>query len=218
MRISIRKTALIGFAAAFLTSACNNVPDHYKGAISLPKNEVEVANFSHQINFNGEDGGMSAADKAALDNFLNAQGARYGDQLVLDFAAGDGAWKTKMEAVNNFLKTRGFWAKFASSSGAVSNPGTAALVINRYTVITPDCKALSEESFVPTEMWLNKTFGCVTAHNLGMMVANPQDLIEGRPDTNADTFGAVRAIQLYRNKISTTLNTGTFSSLLGSLF
>jgi len=218
MKNSIRKTALIGIAAALLGSACSNVPEHYKGAISLPKNEVEVANFSHQINFSGEDGGLSAADKAAMENFLNAQGVRYGDQLVLDFATGDGAWEAKMEAVNNFLKTRGFWVKYAGSTGAVSNSGAAALVINRYSVISPDCKALAEEAFVPTEMWLNKTFGCVTTHNLGVMVANPQDLIEGRPDTVADTFGAVRAVQLYRSKISTTANTGIFSSLLGGLF
>ncbi|MCH8171856.1 MAG: hypothetical protein IIA70_00905 [Proteobacteria bacterium] len=218
MKKSVRKTVLIGILAAFMGSACSNVPQYYKGAISLPKNEVEVANFSHQINFSGEAGALSGADLAAIDNFLNAEGVGYGDQLVLDFAAGDGAWQAKMTAVNNFLKTRGLWVKFASQTGSVSDPGSAALVVNRYSVITPDCAALSRESFVPTEMWVNKTFGCVTAHNLGVMVANPQDLIEGLPDTIADTRGAVRALELYRENIGSAGNLGSFGSLLSGLF
>ncbi len=218
MKISVRKTVLIGILAALMGSACSNVPKHYKGAISLPKNEVEVANFSHQINFSGEAGSLSGADMAAMDNFLNAQGVGYGDQLVLDFASGDGAWQAKMAAVNNFLKTRGLWVKFASQTGSVSNPGSAALVVNRYSVITPDCAALSKEAFVPTEMWVNKTFGCVTAHNLGVMVANPQDWIEGQPDTIADTYGAVRALELYRENIGSVIELGSFRSMLSGLF
>jgi type IV pilus biogenesis protein CpaD/CtpE len=67
-------------------------------------------------------------------------------------------------------------------------------------------------------MWVNKTFGCVTAHNLGIMVANPQDLIEGQPDTIADTYGAVRALQLYRTNFSSLGNLGSFGSLVSSLF
>ena len=67
-------------------------------------------------------------------------------------------------------------------------------------------------------MWVNKTFGCVTAHNLGVMVANPQDLIEGLPDTIADTHGAVRALELYRENIGSAGNLGSFGSLLSGLF
>ena len=197
------KFTLAAVMVALLGSACaSDRPTTYKGALELPKNEVEVTNFSHSVNFADGSATLSDAEKAGLDNFVYSQGLGYGDQLVLDFASGDTAWGEKMAAVNNFLKTRGFWVKYATQSGSNSDVNSAALVVNRYSVITPDCVALGEESFVPGELWNNKTFGCVNAHNLGLMVANPQDLIEGQPDTLPATWSAVRAMQMYRSRHS----------------
>lgn len=196
------KTILAAAMVGLLGTACATQPTTYKGAIELPKNEVEVTNFSHGVNFSEGSSVLSDAEKAGLDNFIYSQGLGYGDQLVLDFATGDTAWGAKMVAVNNFLKTRGLWVKFATQSGSSSDVNAAVLVVNRYSAITPDCKALAEESFVPGELWTNKTFGCTTAQNLGLMVANAQDLIEGQPDTLPATWGAVRALQIYRSRYS----------------
>lgn len=198
------KTILAAVMVALLGSACaSDRPTNYKGALDYyPKNEVEVTDFSHAVSFADGSATLSDAEKAGLDNFVYSQGLGYGDQLVLDFATGDTAWGEKMAAVNNFLKTRGFWVKYATQSGSISDVNSAALVVTRYSVITPDCVALAKESFVPGELWENKTFGCVTAHNLGLMVANPQDLIEGQPDTLPATWSAVRAMQIYRSRHS----------------
>ena len=196
-------TAAVGIIAALVVSACNGsrMTEVYKGAIDLPKNQVEVISFTHVVDFSGDSSSLTKSEMTGIDNYLYNQGVGYGDQLSLDFATGDGAWQTKLATVNNFLKTRGYWVKYATQSGSITDPGLAALVVNRYSVVTPDCQALAEESFVPTELWTNKTFGCITTHNLGVMVANPQDLIEGQPDTLPVTYAAVRAIQLYRGRI-----------------
>lgn len=201
---NVRTTILTAVMVALLGTACaSDRPTTYKGALDYyPKNEVEVTDFSHAVSFADGSAILSDAEKAGLDNFVYSQGLGYGDQLVLDFATGDTAWGEKMTAVNNFLKTRGFWVKYATQSGSISDVNSAALVVTRYSVITPDCVALAKESFVPGELWENKTFGCVTAHNLGLMVANPQDLIEGQPDTLPETWGAVRALQIYRSRYS----------------
>ena len=206
MKNTRTKTVLTTVMVALLGTACaSKMPESYKGALDQPQNEVEVTNFNHALSFADGGSSLSAAEKTGLDNFIYSQGLGYGDQLVLDFASGDSAWGDKMAAVNDFLKTRGLWVKYATQSGSNSDVNSAALVVNRYSAITPDCVALAQESFTPTELWTNKTFGCVNAHNLGLMVANAQDLIQGQPDTLPATYGAVRAMQIYRGRYSLSL-------------
>lgn len=204
MKNTRTKTIFALAVVGLLGTACSTMPESYKSTgMPVHKNQVDVISFTHGVNFSEGSSALSDAEKTGLDNFIYSQGLGYGDQLVLDFATGDTAWGAKMSAVNNFLKTRGFWVKYATQSGSSSNVNAAVLMVNRYSVTPPDCQAISEESFVPGEMWVNKTFGCTTALNLGLMVANPQDLIEGQPDTLPTAWGAVRALQIYRSRYST---------------
>lgn len=197
---SVSLAALAALAVLALGGCSSSVkPQTYKGALTFPKNEVEMTTTSHTIDF-GMGGSLSDQEKMELEDFLASQGLQYGDQLVLDFAKNDAGWAMKLESVSSFLKTRGYWVKFASQSGAVNNTAQARLNINKYSVIQPDCQALANTTFKPGEMDKNLTFGCITAYNLGAMIANPQDLIEGQPDAGPSTYRSVRALQLYRGR------------------
>lgn len=207
--------------AAFLGSACSTQKvEQYQLAFENPhKNEVEIQDFRHVVSFGPSAEMLSEGEKQALDYFLYSENIGYGDALYVDVNGNDPAWNTKMDAINNFLKTRGLWAKQAIQTGDVSDASTAALVVNRYTVIPPDCKALSEKAFVVSTDAKVPLHGCITAHNLGVMVANPADLIEGQPDTLPEAYGAVKAILLYReNYASPEKTVSAQQSLIEALF
>lgn len=202
MKAFNKKTIILGLGFALLGSACESLPEVYTGAIELPQPVASVASTSsHQINFGNQSGVLSAQEKSSLNQFIYQAQVSYGDELYFDFAPDDeNAW-TKKAALDDYLKTIGVWVDGVSQTGNVTNKSTALFVVTRYSVSSPDCKALSQESFVPTELETNKIFGCITAHNLGAHVANPRDLMTGQADTPPVAHASVRAIQLYRAKI-----------------
>lgn len=209
MNISCKKTLILGLGFALFGAACQNVPEVYKGAMEIPHPEVvQTSSVNHAISFSEGSSGLSQEEKAALENFLYAQGVQYGDELILEFAQTDRNWMAKMDSITGFLKTRGVWIDYAGQTAEISNPATASLIVNRYSATTPDCLALSRESFVPTELEKDKIFGCVTAHNLAAMVAKPQHLREGAPDSLPYTYASVRALQLFRARTGRTYLTG----------
>lgn len=221
MKIMKTKATYVVLLAAFLGSACSAQKyEQFQPAFETPhENKVEVSDFNHVVSFNGSSEFMSEDEKVALDYFLYSEGVGYGDILYVDVYGDDPAWGTKMGTINNFLKTRGLWAKQALQTGKVSDSSTAALVVRRYSVISPDCKAISEKAFVVSTDFKFPLHGCITAHNLGVMVANPADLMEGQPDALPEPFGAVRAIQLYREYYGGREEDDSASeSLLSSLF
>lgn len=213
MKTFSKKTIILSLGFALLGSACESVPEFYKGAIELPKPVASVASTSsHQINFGNQSAVLSAEEKSALNQFIYRSQISYGDELYFDFAPGDeNAW-TKKAALDNYLKTIGVWVDGVTQTGNVTNNSTAMFVVTRYSVSSPDCKALSRESFVPTELETNKIFGCITAHNLGAHVANPRDLITGQADTIPVAYASTRAIILYRAKFGVPVEATSVSS------
>ena len=214
------KAAVAIVLAAFVGSACSQKVEQFKPAFSAPyENEVTAQEYSHFVSFNGSSESLSQDEKDALDYFLYTEGVGYGDILMVDVFADDPAWGAKMDAINDFLKTRGFWAKQAIQTGAVSDSSAAALVVTRYSVTPLDCLEVSKQAFVVNSDQKVPLYGCITAYNLGAQVASPRDLIEGQPDALAEPYGAVRAIQLYRENYGGTEDSSTAGdSLIEALF
>lgn len=212
-------TFAVGLGFAFLGAACENIPEYYKGASEIPRPVVSVdSTVAHEIQFS--EGEMDDAARDALQRFVYEQGIRYGDELSFDFAPGDTNVWGKKAVLDNYLKTIGIWVDGVTQSGNNRDPSSVVFVVTRYKATTPDCYALSREAFVPTEMETNKVFGCITAHNLGVHVANKKDLMEGRPDTLGVTTASVRAIQLYRARfglpiVATASSSGSSSGSSG---
>jgi pilus biogenesis lipoprotein CpaD len=54
------------------------------------------------------------------------------------------------------------------------------IIIERYMVIPPSCADFSVKMGDAQQAYSSSNFGCAYEANLGMMVANPRDLIRGR--------------------------------------
>jgi len=198
----MRFFTLLLLAGGLTLGGCAHLPQKNMAPERLPENTVEVANFSHLIRFSGPAGTLSEADQAAIDAFLYSQNVSYGDELVLDFNPADSGWQTKMAAVNAHLKTKGLWVWNASATGSVADAASASFEVNRYSVTVPDCFAKSREPYPKGQTFRWPAFGCTNVQNLGVMVASPQDLVQGKPDAGPLAHFATRAIQLYRSRFA----------------
>ena len=68
--------------------------------------------------------------------------------------------------------------------------------LTKFMPILPDCD--QPQPLSPDVPDFNQAFGCSNANNLGVMVANPRDLVEGRTLEPADGEANARSVQRYR--------------------
>lgn len=169
----------------------------------LPANVIESPQkYSHVLTFSEPGNVLSESEMHSLQLFLNTYEVGYGDTLSLAVRSDDSAWQKKMAALNAHLKTLGLWVWNVATTDELAATNSVSLQVSRYAVNTPDCYSISQEPFPKGQTSRWPIFGCVTAHNLGLMVANPQDLSVGQSDSGPHAFFATRAIQLFRSRFS----------------
>lgn len=93
--------------------------------------------------------------------------------------------------------------------------GSAMVVIGRYVVSTPSCPNWRKPSGIDAANQPSSNLGCANETNLGLMVADPGDLVVGRDLDNAEAEAMNHGIRRYRdNKVpalpkdGSTLTTG----------
>lgn len=72
------------------------------------------------------------------------------------------------------------------------------IIIERYVVIPPSCGNFSQVMGDAQQAYSHTNFGCADIANLGMMVANPRDLIIGRPLGDSDGTVIAAGVDRYR--------------------
>jgi pilus assembly protein CpaD len=65
-------------------------------------------------------------------------------------------------------------------------------------VTPPDCPDWTRSGAADFTTQAATNFGCATTTNLGLMVADPGDLVRGRPAPSADGEAATLGVQRYR--------------------
>lgn len=158
---------------------------------------------------------MTAADRVSLASFLAENGINRGAQVALSVVAADPATgiraANRLQAVSETLNRMGVatvvQASPADQGGSVvlGQADDIAVVAYSLAVLPQECPGYTtpvqiDESNRPVPAW-----GCSNAANLGMMVANPEDLVQGRTLAPADGEGAVLSIQRYRSGTTTPL-------------
>src|SRR3546814_7370746 len=106
----------------------------------------------------------------------------------------------RREGVRNALTNRGYDSALADNSVtrvAALQPGEVGLTLTRIVAVLPDCN--QPQPLEPNLPDQQGGFGCSTAYNLGVMVADPADLARGR---TLDPAAAERAsLSLFRYPI-----------------
>jgi len=195
----IRARKLVSFLLAVglagLTSACAS---GWQESYSDKRNRVELVRLTHSVQFPEGAADMTGAERMELEGFLADVGAGYGDEAWID-AGSDPMGAARSSAVMATLARHGIMASHDNLAyGAALQPGEVRLVIGRYVVTPPECPDWRKPSDTDYQNTPSSNYGCATATNLGAMVANPRDLLEGRTYGGPDTDTAVTAVESYR--------------------
>ena len=207
-RMPLRELTVIGLACLAVV-ACSpkqgelgdNLLPHAKWE-QIPQsadNMVEVVTLRHTVAFTGGKASLDLSQSDALDDFIRSNRINARDEIVVQAGAGDSGRLAmgRVAAIKNEFARLGLVASesvAAPGAGAPAN-NEVAVWITRAVVIPPDCEvAQPEPTLRPDHPW-----GCTVNAALGMMVANPLDLVEGRELGPADVSQASGAVRRYRD-------------------
>lgn len=147
------------------------------------------------------DGSLSSAERARLDGWFQGLGLTYGDVV---YAQGvDSA-----DARNDIARVAGRYGLAVADGGPVLAGqlpgGMVRIVVSRTRAVVPGCPDWDEASQPNHANHQISNFGCANNSNMAAMIANPEDLIHGRANTDvSDARIATKAIDAYRNAAST---------------
>jgi len=183
-----------------LLGACGNASDYKKHAPYEPDQvrspAVQVISVSHTITFQAGSVLLDDTASRALDAFLDRQKVDRADTLFLTVENDSEAALARAQRVAAYLIFRRLDSS-VSVSDAAPRDGVG-LTVQRYQVVLPGCPDWSGPNGITHANRPSSNWGCATAANLGLMVANPRDLAVGREPGLGDGAAQVLGIQRYR--------------------
>ncbi|GAB6053817.1 hypothetical protein JCM17960_26370 [Magnetospira thiophila] len=203
---SLKSLALSGAVAggAYLidhaeTEDWHNVPPEKKVAV-IP---VEMA---HDVAFEANDATLMGAELGALDDFLARIRLQGTDEVSVQPATAHALSTRRAEAVAAYLGARRVNARLDDD---YVRPGALDVVrvqVRRHLVSLPACPDWTGRPGNNLANGNSSNFGCATASNLGLMVADPRDLVAGRAIGPADGEYLAAGIDRYRKGETTPLD------------
>lgn len=187
--------------AAALLAACAPQTSQWSHVDAPIENQVTLVRLSHNVQFRANEERMSAPETARLAAFIRDQNVGYGDQILL--VGGEGALAgRRQESVATVFARGGLRVvRDVQIEGVSTSPDEVRIVVGRHVVTPPDCPNWSKRSDDDFGNTRSSNIGCATATNLGLMVADPGDLLIGRTLGPADGGLAASRVQSYRRGV-----------------
>jgi pilus assembly protein CpaD len=189
------KSMILLVSAAAIVGTAHARPRHRSDANrsldSLNQPVVQRTDYMFDV-ATGSDG-VSAGERARLDEWFASLGLGYADRVFIDDSgAGDKARRdiARIAADYGLLVSDG-----APITAGPVQPGTARVIVSRSTASVPGCphyRALEGPSAT------SSNYGCAVNSNLAAMVADPSDLVLGQAGSGTDARTASKAIKVYR--------------------
>lgn len=225
LRLTSVKIASV--AAVAMISACT-IPDpeymaKLPGPTPVKEPRAEAVEFTHDVAFKPVNARFEPEERRQLDTFLGDIRAGESDRFVIIAANGvdGGIANQRGEMVEAYLRAKGVHHLVRAPHVAAGTDGapprdTVRVLVKRYVVELPPCPDWTKFPGANFANTVHSNFGCATAINLGLMVADPADLKSGRGLGPADGEYSAAAIERYRmgktKPIHGQLSTGDESS------
>lgn len=173
---------------------------------TVKRNEVKMVRLPFRIA--AEDDQTDTPSTYTLNGislFLHSVNAGHADVIMLD---ANGVAPERIDAIVDHIKTKGLIYAGSSPLGVKPAGGEITLYVERHIVVPPNCGNWRVETSGNDVNNTSAHHGCSTIANLGLMIANPRDLVAGQSSGNS-TAAAVGAI--YSPKATPTGPTMTLS-------
>lgn len=158
---------------------------------TVKRNEVKMVRLPFRIA--AEDDKTDTPSNYTLNGislFLHSVNAGHADVILLDSSA---VAPERIDAIADHIKAKGLIYGGTSALGVKPVDGEVTLYVERHVVIPPNCGSWRAETSGNDINNASAHHGCSSIANLGLMIANPRDLIAGQSGGNS-TAAAVGAI------------------------
>ena len=177
---------------------------------------ADLVQYGHDVAFATGEARLTNGQRQRLDSFLARLEAGYGDRFYVVAGRGRrGAPKQaaarlgerRRQAVMAFLELRRLRVLPLRIEFGIDAPVGEAVkvIVRRYVVTLPGCPDWTGRPGISYDNATSSNFGCATAVNFGLMVADPGDIVAGRHPGLLDGEFAARSIERYRKGETTPL-------------
>jgi len=149
------------------------------------------------LDVNTTTSGLPISEQQRLNGWFETMDLRYGDRIAIENPGQNPAVDA---AIRDLAGRYGLMlSDTAPVTAGYVQPGQARVVITRTTASVPGCPDWSAKSDMNYTNGLSPGYGCAVNSNLAAMVADPQDLLEGKKGASETVIATSnKAISTYR--------------------
>ncbi|MBI1403419.1 MAG: pilus assembly protein CpaD [Porphyrobacter sp.] len=156
-------------------AGCGGMPTN-SSLYSTKQPVVERANFT--LDVNTSPAGLPISEQQRLNGWFETMDLRYGDRIAIE---NPGQNPAVTSAIRDLAARYGLMISDAAPvTAGMLQPGQARVVITRASASVPGCPDWSAKSDMNYNNAMSPNYGCAVNSNLAAMVADPQDLLEGK--------------------------------------
>lgn len=197
----IVNTKLFGATAALALSsllggcAVSNVSNRSMDSVHQPV----VGQSHYSLDLVTDNGSLSGGEQQRLIDWLGAMRVGYGDRIAID-DSNSYSNTSAHQSVSDVVARHGLLLSAgAPVTEGTAPPGTLRVVMSRTLAEVPGCPNWDSKSTTDFATATSSNYGCAINSNLAAMVADPQDLIQGKSSNSQDPLSAAKAIHTYRS-------------------
>ena len=210
-------TAVVLGTGAYYAANPDKLPlEDFSDVPEARQPRADLVQYSHDVAFAAGEARLTNDQRQRLDSFLARLEAGYGDRFYVVAGRGRrGAPKQaaarlgerRRQAVMAVLELRRLRVLPLRIEFGIDAPVGEAVkvIVRRYVVTLPGCPDWTGRPGVTFNNTPSSNFGCATAINLGLMVADPGDIVAGRHPGLMDGEFIARSIERYRKGETTPL-------------
>ena len=210
-------TAVVLGTGAYYAANPDKLPlEDFSDVPEAREPRADLVQYGHDVAFAAGEARLTNGQRQRLDSFLARLEAGYGDRFYVVAGRGRrGAPKQaaarlgerRRQAVMAFLELRRLRVLPLRIEFGIDAPVGEAVkvIVRRYVVTLPGCPDWTGRPGISYDNATSSNFGCATAVNFGLMVADPGDIVAGRHPGLLDGEFAARSIERYRKGETTPL-------------
>lgn len=189
----------LGLTLSLGLAGCGGMPSN-SSLYSMKQPVVERTNYTMDVATTAA--GLSISEQQRLNGWFETMDLRYGDRINVDDPTSNPA---VANAINDLASRYGLIVKgTAPETAGMLPPGQARVVLTRSVASVPGCPDWSAKSDMNYSNGLSPNHGCASNSNLAAMVADPQDLLEGRKGASETLINTSnKAISTFREATPT---------------
>jgi pilus assembly protein CpaD len=159
--------------------------------------KIDYVQLKHPTAFVPGTARLANGESEKLTAFLNDAQVSAEDHVYFATESGDKLAAQRIGQVVHQLSARGIGATNLPGGKDVQ-PNELVVVVERYVVTPPQCPDWTKDPVANHENEVASNFGCTDASNLGLMVADPRDLVIGRQMGPQQGDPAIAGVARYR--------------------